>query len=59
MVHQPWKDKPSPIKTSRATFFNGMVNPHIPYGIRGAIWYQGERNSRRLLSPRRTRFNCP
>lgn len=24
--------------------FNGMVAPLIPYGIRGAIWYQGESN---------------
>ena len=24
------------------TLFNGMVNPAIPYAIRGAIWYQGE-----------------
>ncbi|MBT3192968.1 MAG: 9-O-acetylesterase [Verrucomicrobia bacterium] len=24
------------------TLFNGMVNPVIPYAIRGAIWYQGE-----------------
>jgi sialate O-acetylesterase len=22
--------------------FNAMINPVIPYGIRGAIWYQGE-----------------
>jgi sialate O-acetylesterase len=22
--------------------FNGMINPAIPYAIRGAIWYQGE-----------------
>ena len=26
--------------------FNGMINPLIPYAIRGAIWYQGERNSK-------------
>ncbi|MBP85779.1 MAG: sialate O-acetylesterase [Planctomycetaceae bacterium] len=26
--------------------FNGMINPLIPYSIRGAIWYQGERNSK-------------
>lgn len=26
--------------------FNARVNPWIPYGIRGAIWYQGEANSR-------------
>ncbi len=24
--------------------FNDMINPLIPYGIRGAIWYQGENN---------------
>lgn len=24
--------------------FNGMINPIIPYGIRGALWYQGEHN---------------
>ena len=24
--------------------FNGMINPMIPYGIKGAIWYQGESN---------------
>lgn len=24
--------------------FNGMIAPLIPYGIRGAIWYQGETN---------------
>lgn len=26
--------------------FNGMINPIRPYGIRGAIWYQGERNAK-------------
>lgn len=24
--------------------FNGMINPLIPYNIKGAIWYQGESN---------------
>ena len=27
--------------------FNGMINPIVPYGIRGAIWYQGEANADR------------
>jgi len=27
-----------------AALFNGMIAPIIPYGIRGAIWYQGETN---------------
>ncbi|MCB0554362.1 MAG: beta galactosidase jelly roll domain-containing protein [Phaeodactylibacter sp.] len=28
-----------------ALLFNGMVHPLIPYGLRGAIWYQGESNT--------------
>ena len=48
MVHQSWKDKPEPNQNKPGNLFNGMVNPHIPYGIRGAIWYQGERNSRNI-----------
>lgn len=27
--------------------FNGMINPLVPYGIKGAIWYQGEGNASR------------
>jgi sialate O-acetylesterase len=29
-----------------ANLYNGMIQPLIPYAIRGAIWYQGERNAR-------------
>lgn len=25
--------------------FNAMINPLMPYGIKGAIWYQGENNA--------------
>jgi sialate O-acetylesterase len=32
--------------------FNAMVNPLIPYGIRGAIWYQGESNAGRAYQYR-------
>lgn len=28
-----------------SVLFNGMINPLIPYGIRGVIWYQGEANT--------------
>ncbi|HAI14554.1 MAG TPA: sialate O-acetylesterase [Phycisphaerales bacterium] len=28
-----------------SSLFNGMINPIIPFGIKGAIWYQGEANS--------------
>lgn len=27
------------------SLFNGMINPLIPYAIKGVIWYQGESNS--------------
>lgn len=27
--------------------FNGMINPIIPYAIKGALWYQGESNASR------------
>ena len=26
------------------SLYNGMINPLVPYSIRGAIWYQGEAN---------------
>ena len=32
-------------KNYPANLFNGMINPLIPYAIRGAIWYQGENNT--------------
>lgn len=33
--------------------FNAMINPLIPYGIKGAIWYQGESNAGRARQYRR------
>jgi sialate O-acetylesterase len=27
--------------------YNGMINPLVPYALRGAIWYQGEANAGR------------
>ncbi len=35
-----------------ATLYNGMIHPLIPYGIRGAIWYQGESNAGRAYQYR-------
>ena len=36
---QPLTDHQSP-----TTLYNGMIHPLVPFGIRGAIWYQGESN---------------
>ncbi|MHC4418222.1 MAG: sialate O-acetylesterase, partial [Planctomycetota bacterium] len=35
-----------PLKSSKKPtgLYNGMIHPLIPFGIRGAIWYQGEAN---------------
>ncbi len=35
-----------------ASLYNGMLAPLIPYGIRGAIWYQGESNASRAYQYR-------
>ncbi len=32
--------------------FNGMINPLLPYAIRGAVWYQGESNAERAAEYR-------
>jgi sialate O-acetylesterase len=49
------------------TLFNAMLNPLIPYAIKGAIWYQGESNARQsrlyqslfpaMIDDWRTRWN--
>jgi sialate O-acetylesterase len=44
-------DFPPPVATAQpnspniaTVLFNGMVAPIVPFGIRGALWYQGESN---------------
>lgn len=32
-----------------AGLFNGMINPLLPYGLRGVLWYQGESNAERAV----------
>jgi sialate O-acetylesterase len=31
-----------------ANLYNAMINPLVPYGMRGAIWYQGEANTKSI-----------
>ncbi len=43
---QPTRGRPwTPWRPSE--LYNGMIAPLVPYGIRGAIWYQGESNADR------------
>ncbi len=37
---------PDPRSVAPGNLFNGKIAPLIGYGIRGAIWYQGESNAR-------------
>ncbi len=57
-----WKFKITEVSTSSAEIgpnsfptllYNGMINPILPYGIKGAIWYQGESNADRAFQYRR------
>jgi sialate O-acetylesterase len=45
--------KPGP-NTYATQLFNAMLNPLIPYAIKGAIWYQGESNAGRAYQYRKT-----
>ncbi len=41
----PPPDKPYPSAPSR--LYNAMINPLVPYALRGVLWYQGESNTGR------------
>jgi sialate O-acetylesterase len=35
-----------------SVLYNGMINPLVPFGMKGAIWYQGESNASRAYEYR-------
>lgn len=43
----PIPAQPLSRQTIGAYLYNGMIAPLVPYGIRGAIWFQGETNTGR------------
>jgi len=45
----PWR--PDPPMWSLSQLYNAMIAPLTPLAIRGAIWYQGEQNTRRDAAP--------
>jgi sialate O-acetylesterase len=45
---QPAEELPRP----PSGLFNGMVHPIVPFGLRGAVWYQGEGNAGRAYQYR-------
>lgn len=42
-----------------ANLYHGMIHPLIPYRIRGALWYQGERNAKSLQSAQLYKTQLP
>ncbi len=46
---KPFPKAPPPFKNRQvmapAGLFNGLINPLVPYTMRGVLWYQGERNA--------------
>lgn len=42
-------NNPEGSSKNEANLFNAMINPLIPYAIKGAIWYQGESNANQSL----------
>ena len=66
----PEKGAGSELRDGASNLYNGMIAPLGQFGIRGAIWYQGERNSRfngqayggllrTMIADWRTRWNQP
>jgi sialate O-acetylesterase len=65
-LHGDWRYKvasplskmtPVPVDTNNnpnisTVLYNGMIAPVLPYGIKGAIWYQGESNAGRAYQYR-------
>jgi sialate O-acetylesterase len=39
-----WPTSPLSTNYTPTGLYNGMIHPLVPFGIRGAIWYQGESN---------------
>jgi sialate O-acetylesterase len=45
-------DEKKPNPNQGTVLFNGMIEPLLPYAIKGAIWYQGESNTGRAYQYR-------
>jgi len=52
-AQKPEPPNPPRGRNSPASLYNAMIAPLIPYGVRGAIWYQGESNAGRAYQYRK------
>ncbi|WP_139959819.1 sialate O-acetylesterase [Flavicella sediminum] len=46
-IELPTELKKNGVQHTPFALYNGMINPLVGYGIKGAIWYQGESNKER------------
>ena len=46
-VPRPWAPKGASRNELPGGIYNAKLHPVIPYGIKGAVWYQGESNTQR------------
>gem|GEM_PF-269084 len=44
-TNDPYPQSGSTDQNAATVLYNGMVSPLIPFGVKGAIWYQGESNA--------------
>jgi len=45
VTRKPWLDQnPADSPKRPSCLYNAMINPLVPYALRGVIWYQGEAN---------------
>ncbi|SFS09360.1 sialate O-acetylesterase [Granulicella pectinivorans] len=52
LVPEPQMPDPTGGPNHATALYNAMLAPIIPYGIKGAIWYQGESNAGRAVAYR-------
>jgi len=52
-IEGPWEPGGPGHRESPSALYNAMIAPLIPYGIRGAIWHQGEANAIRAFQYRK------
>jgi sialate O-acetylesterase len=67
-IKQPFPEPPLRNYKTITSMYNGMIAPLVPFGIKGALWYQGEANGPRwkqyrtllptLIGDWRARFDC-
>ena len=49
---------PAEANTIPSTLYNALINPLVPYAVKGAIWYQGESNRKHMPDKYEAHFSA-